>query len=288
MGDGHACPGYAGRRGTLLFNKAQAGRRDNRHDRAITRNDCFHPDCSPLSRGGADRLLPRPGDAGSRTQDSRGGTAPFRARECWVPACGGTTAAIGRDRTDRVRAVLAEAVVSAVNDSEVIAKLVERGGSPTAISRALDHLHLTVIEFDRAQAVETGALRQSTRQAGLSFGGRSCLALAKSRGLTALTADRAWAHLDDAVGITQAPDHGRRGARRSALPSKVRGASLIRTVCPTRTASTMINTSRSTIRTIAMSASTIWRSMLRVYASDQWLHQFSLGRSDEDWRALQG
>jgi ribonuclease VapC len=103
---------------------------------------------------------------------------------------------------DRVRAVLTEGVVSAVNYSEVVAKLVERGGAVAAISRALEHLHLDVVDFDRAQAVEGGALRQVTRQAGLSFGDRACLALAKSRGLTALTADQAWAHIDDDVGIT--------------------------------------------------------------------------------------
>ncbi len=102
---------------------------------------------------------------------------------------------------ERVRAALGEAVISAVNYSEVVAKLVERGGAVAAISRALEHLHLTVVEFDRAQAVEGGALRQATRQAGLSFGDRACLALAKSRGLTALTADQAWAQLDDAVGV---------------------------------------------------------------------------------------
>ena len=103
---------------------------------------------------------------------------------------------------ERVRAALSESVISAVNYSEVVAKLVERGGPVATVGRALEHLHLTVVEFDRAQAVEGGALRQATRQAGLSFGDRACLALAKSRGLVALTADQAWAHLDDAVGIT--------------------------------------------------------------------------------------
>ncbi len=102
---------------------------------------------------------------------------------------------------DRVHAALTESVVSAVNYSEVIAKLVERGGAIAAVSRALDHLHLTIVEFDRVQAIEAGALRKATRQAGLSFGDRSCLALAKSRGLIALTADQAWAHLDDAAGV---------------------------------------------------------------------------------------
>lgn len=97
---------------------------------------------------------------------------------------------------ERVRAAMTESVVSAVNYSEVVAKLVERGGAAAAIRRALDHLHLTVIDFDREQAVQAGGLRQATREAGLSFGDRACLALAMSRGLIALTADRPWTTLD--------------------------------------------------------------------------------------------
>lgn len=102
---------------------------------------------------------------------------------------------------ERVRAALTEAVISAVNYSEVVAKLVERGGGIATISRAMEHLHISVVDFDRAQAVEAGALRQATRQAGLSFGDRACLALAKSRGLVALTADQAWSHLGDPIGV---------------------------------------------------------------------------------------
>ena len=97
---------------------------------------------------------------------------------------------------ERVRAAMTDAVVSAVNYSEVIAKLVERGGSAEAVRRAMDHLHLAVIEFDREQAVQAGALRRATREAGLSFGDRACLALAMSRGLIALTADRPWTTLN--------------------------------------------------------------------------------------------
>ncbi|KQO60291.1 twitching motility protein PilT [Methylobacterium sp. Leaf87] len=102
---------------------------------------------------------------------------------------------------DRVRAALSEAVVSAVNYSEVVSKLVERGGDITVVSRALDNLHLTVIGFDHAQAIQAGAFRKETREAGLSFGDRACLALAKTHGLVAITADQAWARLDDDVGV---------------------------------------------------------------------------------------
>jgi PIN domain nuclease of toxin-antitoxin system len=41
----------------------------------------------------------------------------------------------------------------------------------------------------------------STRRAGLSFGDRVCLALAKREGLPAVTADSAWTRIADAVGV---------------------------------------------------------------------------------------
>jgi ribonuclease VapC len=53
-----------------------------------------------------------------------------------------------------------------------------------------------VVDLDQNQALVAGALRKQTRSKGLSLGDRACLALAKSTGRIALTADRAWADLD--------------------------------------------------------------------------------------------
>lgn len=101
----------------------------------------------------------------------------------------------GEPGADRVEALLGEAVISAVNYSEVVAKIVERGGTADLAASILDPLYLNVVEFDRPQAVEAGRLRALTRRAGLSLGDRACLALAVTRRLTVLTADRAWAEL---------------------------------------------------------------------------------------------
>lgn len=101
----------------------------------------------------------------------------------------------GEPGADRVEAVLSDAVISSVNYSEVVAKIVERGGTAELAASILDPLYLDVVEFDRPQAVEAGRLRTLTRRAGLSLGDRACLALAATRGLTVLTADRAWAEL---------------------------------------------------------------------------------------------
>ena len=88
------------------------------------------------------------------------------------------------------------ALISAVNYSEVVAKLVDRGIPRDQIIEIMAQLDVDVVPADREQAVMAGMLRAETRAAGLSLGDRSCLALAISREGIALTADRAWADLD--------------------------------------------------------------------------------------------
>ena len=98
-----------------------------------------------------------------------------------------------------VEAVLDHAAISAVNLSEVQAKLVERGTAAELAWSSLVDLDLEVIDFDAAQARVAGNLRSLTYAQGLSLGDRACLALAQALGLPAMTADRAWAGLE--VGI---------------------------------------------------------------------------------------
>lgn len=88
---------------------------------------------------------------------------------------------------------LDDAVVSAVNLSEVVAKLLETGMPGDEVEDILGGLGLQVRPFDEAAAWSAGALRPGTKKAGLSLGDRACLALAKELGLPALTADTAWA-----------------------------------------------------------------------------------------------
>ncbi len=98
-----------------------------------------------------------------------------------------------------VEAVLDGAAISAVNLSEVQAKLVERGAPAESAWRWLVDLDLRVVDFDAAQARIAGDLRALTRARGLSLGDRACLALAQALGVPALSADRSWAGLE--VGI---------------------------------------------------------------------------------------
>lgn len=96
---------------------------------------------------------------------------------------------------DIVASHLPGCVMSAVNLSEVVAKLAERGVPPAELRAALDGLDIDVRPFDVEAAYEAGELRRSTRDAGLSSGDRACLAVAVRLGVPALTADRAWARV---------------------------------------------------------------------------------------------
>ncbi len=102
---------------------------------------------------------------------------------------------------DRVADRMPGALVSAVNYHEVVAKLVDRGSPLADILDIMGQLDVEVVAVDRAQAAAGGLLRAGTRAAGLSLGDRSCLALAKARKATAVTADKAWQDLDLEVAI---------------------------------------------------------------------------------------
>lgn len=87
------------------------------------------------------------------------------------------------------------AVVSAVNLSEVVAKLIDLGWPEPAIRRDIGRMNIDPVSFDAESAFAAGLLRQMTRQAGLSLGDRACLSLAQRLGLPAVTADRVWTAL---------------------------------------------------------------------------------------------
>jgi len=91
-----------------------------------------------------------------------------------------------------VESRLAEARIGAVNLSEVVAKLQERGVPDEVIEESLADLDLFIVPFDAEQAILTGRLRRDTRAAGLPLGDRACLALAMILGATAVTTDTAW------------------------------------------------------------------------------------------------
>ena len=89
------------------------------------------------------------------------------------------------------------AVISAVNWSEVLTKLTQRGLTDRALPEALLALGVDVLPFDEGDAERAADLWPIGRPAGLSLGDRACLAAAQHElGGTAVTADKIWATLD--------------------------------------------------------------------------------------------
>lgn len=83
-------------------------------------------------------------------------------------------------------------VISSVNYAELIGKLVDQGMPAEIIRETLFDLELEVVDYDEAQAFETGVLRTVSKAFGLSLGDRACIALGIIKKLPVLTADRVW------------------------------------------------------------------------------------------------
>lgn len=102
---------------------------------------------------------------------------------------------------EKVFELLPRAMISAVNYAEVASKLIDLGASRQDAAEVVEELGSKVEPLDARAALDAGLLRVSTRAHGLSLGDRACLALARARGLPAVTADRAWAAVDVGVEI---------------------------------------------------------------------------------------
>lgn len=98
----------------------------------------------------------------------------------------------GERGASKVAGVIADAVVGAFNQAEVVSHFVHLGASVDEIRVMLGALPYAVVDADEELAWEAGALRAVTARAGLSLGDRFCLALAKRLNTPAYTADKAW------------------------------------------------------------------------------------------------
>lgn len=100
-----------------------------------------------------------------------------------------------------MEAMLAGAEMTTANFSEVAAKYVLRGAGAEA--RGLrDRLPVSLVPIDDDLALRAALMAAAAKPAGLSLGDRLCLAQAQRSGHSALTADRAWAGVADAIGVT--------------------------------------------------------------------------------------
>lgn len=95
------------------------------------------------------------------------------------------------------------AVISVVNLSEIYRRLIDAEVSAEDAVSRVQRLRMEIVPFDEKQAIATAQLRPATRKIGASFADRACLALALTKGLPVLTADRKWDLLDLPIEIRQ-------------------------------------------------------------------------------------
>ena len=101
----------------------------------------------------------------------------------------------------RVKDILPESVVSAVNVCETAGKLINAGMSLDDVRTSIELINLEVVPFDTELAYRTGALIVETKKLGLSLGDRACLALGLMLNQTVVTAEHRWSRLRIAVTV---------------------------------------------------------------------------------------
>ncbi len=96
---------------------------------------------------------------------------------------------------DVVEPLFENSIISRVNVTEVLTKLVFDGLTIEEAKENFDKLNLVVVEFDETQSLKASELRPLTKHLGLSLGDRCCLALAVLENLPTITAAKSWANL---------------------------------------------------------------------------------------------
>ena len=91
-----------------------------------------------------------------------------------------------------VEAAADRALISAVNWSEVVQKLLARAVDVVGLREEVDELGIVIASFTADDAEVSAVLGPSTRHLGLSLADRACLALGRRLDVPVLTADRTW------------------------------------------------------------------------------------------------
>ena len=108
---------------------------------------------------------------------------------------------LGESGAAEVAEAIGDSRLCSVNYAEVVTRFCQAGMPADRIEAMLRALPVTIVEADQALATQAGLLRAATSKAGLSLGDRFCLALALREGRPAITADRQWALIAEAVGV---------------------------------------------------------------------------------------
>jgi len=93
---------------------------------------------------------------------------------------------------EKVNAALDRSVISAINLTESMTKLIRQGGEPRLVERLLRALDLEVIPWDEELAWASRDLCALAWTNGISLADRACLTLARHLDLAAMTADSEW------------------------------------------------------------------------------------------------
>ena len=96
---------------------------------------------------------------------------------------------------EQVAECLDDSCISTVNLAEVASRFARDGHDPRELCQRIVDSSIEIVPFLTSDAAIAAALVPITQEYGLSLGDRACLALAMSRQMPALTADRAWASL---------------------------------------------------------------------------------------------
>ncbi|HVX13845.1 MAG TPA: type II toxin-antitoxin system VapC family toxin [Pirellulales bacterium] len=93
------------------------------------------------------------------------------------------------------------AILSSVGYSETLAKMIDRSFELADAERIIGRLSLRIAAFDSEAAALAASFRRHTKQFGLSFADRACLALGLKTGFPVLTADQRWAEVPGQVKV---------------------------------------------------------------------------------------
>ena len=92
-------------------------------------------------------------------------------------------------------------VISAVNLGEVVQVQLRGGHHRAEIEETFGELGVAVVVVDAELAVVAAEMRATALAKGMSQADCICLALAKREGVAALTGDRKWLEVADALGV---------------------------------------------------------------------------------------
>ena len=108
---------------------------------------------------------------------------------------------LGEPGADKVKAALDGSMMSTVNAAEVVSHYAKLGAARQDIKALLWPLPIRLVPLDAALSYDASMLRPITLEGGLSLGDRCCLALARREGRPALTAERRWPLIAEALGV---------------------------------------------------------------------------------------